>query len=536
MEAAFCAAAVRIVPILAGVSRVASPQVGVAVCLALLGGFASAQSASTSASVERSFNDDWLQVRFRGSAAIRSGGQNDPTSQLSYTGFTPNDLALQGWVWPLLGGHLGAGLNVGREGFGLYDAGTRVTSGGLARVEAGLSGRLMVGPAHFEALAGYGYHELPVFTGGGTPVFGTAARHSILLAARGLVDLGPVTVEGRFTYPIALATVSQTLGALQSSPASMSAGASVRVNVAVTGPVHWGLLGDFVWLSDRVTKSDGTLDSSQSVFRLGLGLDVRLREELKKTPRFGRVRLTVVDADGNAPLAQAAVELKVGTEVKQLSADAAGAVALGELLPGLVVAKASVGGYVSAEQSGEVQADQETVLQVALAKEKPKVGALSVVVTDKEGGKPLANVSLEVGGRTGTTDAAGKASFEGLPPGPLSVKLTADGYQPGDEAASVVAGKTAELAVQLLSAKKRVPATISGQVRSAQGGRPIAATLELPEAKIKTRADAQGSFVFRVPGGEYTVRVSAKGYRTQTKTVSVRDGDQTIFNIDLFPK
>lgn len=523
-------------PYTRAVPRVASPQVGVAVCLALLGGVASAQSASTSASVGRSFDDDWLQLRFRGSAALRSGGQTDPASQLSYTGFTPNDLALQGWAWPLLGGHLGAGLNLGREGFGLYQGGARVTSGALLRLEAGLSGRLLLGPARFEALAGYGYHELPVFTGGGNPVFGAAARHSVLLAARGLVDLGPVTVEGRFTYPLALATRSPTLGVLQSSPASMSAGGSVRVNVLVTGPAHWGLLADFVWLSDRVLRADGTLDSTQSVFRLGLGLDVRLREALQQAPRLGRVRLRVVDADGQKPLAAAAVELTVGAQVRQLSTDAAGLVALGELPPGGVVARASLGGYVSAEQRGEVQADQETALSVALAREKPKVGALSVAVTDKEGGKPLAGVSLEVAGRPGTTDADGKASFEGLPPGPLSVKLTLDGYQPGDEAASVVAGKTAELAVQLLSEKKRVPATLSGQVRSARGGRPIAAVLEIPEAKIKTRADAKGSFVFRVPGGEYTVRVSAPGYLTQTKTVSVHDGDQTIFNLDLFPR
>ena len=37
-------------------------------------------------------------------------------------------------------------------------------------------------------------------------------------------------------------------------------------------------------------------------------------------------------------------------------------------------------------------------------------------------------------------------------------------------------------------------------------------------------------------GRSQTVKVSAKGYITQTKTVTVRDGDQTIFNLDLFPR
>ena len=56
------------------------------------------------------------------------------------------------------------------------------------------------------------------------------------------------------------------------------------------------------------------------------------------------------------------------------------------------------------------------------------------------------------------------------------------------------------------------------------------------EAGIKAKADARGGFVFRLAGGTYTVTISAKGFVTQTKQVTVKDGDQAIFNVDLQPK
>jgi hypothetical protein len=123
-----------------------------------------------------------------------------------------------------------------------------------------------------------------------------------------------------------------------------------------------------------------------------------------------------------------------------------------------------------------------------------------------------------------------------LKPGPVAMSLELSGYQKGEEAASVVAGKTSEVSVVLTPEKKRVPATITGLVRSTKGGAPISADLEVPQMKLKTRADAKGAFSFRLEGGTYTVKISAPGYVTQSKDVTVKDGDQAIFNVDLYPK
>ena len=86
-----------------------------------------------------------------------------------------------------------------------------------------------------------------------------------------------------------------------------------------------------------------------------------------------------------------------------------------------------------------------------------------------------------------------------------------------------------------IAAEKAKPlATLRGQVR-AVGGKPLAATLTVPEAKVSATAAANGEFNFNVPGGHYQVRIEAKGYVPQLKAVDVADGDQAIFNIDMHP-
>jgi uncharacterized membrane protein len=132
--------------------------------------------------------------------------------------------------------------------------------------------------------------------------------------------------------------------------------------------------------------------------------------------------------------------------------------------------------------------------------------------------------------------ADGVLVIDGLAPGLVSVKITAPEFTPGDEAASIVVGRTTELKVTLAPLKKRALATISGLVRSARGGAPVKATLSLVELKKSVEADGRGSFATEVAGGKYTVRISAPGFLSQTKSVTVRDGDQAIFNVDLTPK
>jgi hypothetical protein len=157
-----------------------------------------------------------------------------------------------------------------------------------------------------------------------------------------------------------------------------------------------------------------------------------------------------------------------------------------------------------------------------------------VTVLDKQTGRPVSKAVVSANGRALPVSPTGQVELPELPPGPLALAVSAPGYQPASEVASVVRGKTAAVGVELLREAVQLPATLSGTVRSTQGGRSVPALLEIPQAKIKTRATAEGAFTVRIPGGTYNVIISSPGFLTQTKTVTVRDGEQAIFNVDLY--
>lgn len=491
-----------------------------------------AQPAVVSSVKKPLWTDDQAQVRLHYGFAFRNGQESDQGPGLSYSGFSPNDLALSGWVWFLLGDHLGLTGAVQREAFSLLDGPTVVTSGALLRANVGPTGRVRLGPVRLEAAASYSFQQLPVFGTVDLPVFSTVQRHGVLLAARGLVDLGPVTAEARFEYPLALANAGRAV-----SSQGLGVGGGVRVQLFRTGFLKWGLLGEVQWHRDSMATTDAAvpLDSSQSIVRAGLALDLQWKDpKLEAELRTGGLRINVRNEQAQ-PLVGAAVAITGGPTRRDLVTGADGSAAVPELEPGELVASASLPGYVAAESKVSLSAGDERVVELSLVKEKPKVGGLALKVVSFEGAAPLAAM-VELNGKATPTNETGGLNLEGLAPGPLAVKVTAPGFNPGEEAASIVAGTTTELTVTLVPEKKRVPATVSGQVRSARGGKPVVAQLEIRELKQTVAADAGGAFSVQIPGGKYTVRISAAGFHTQTKTVTVRDGDQAIFNVDLAPK
>ena len=176
---------------------------------------------------------------------------------------------------------------------------------------------------------------------------------------------------------------------------------------------------------------------------------------------------------------------------------------------------------------GAVKIGNDDIGGVVTGPRGPEAGVWVIAET---GGLPTRLIKIVV------TDDQGTAKFSDLAPGPIALEVTAEGYNPAEEAASVVAGQSSEVAVGMTEVKKRAPATINGVVHSTVGGKPVAADLEIPQAKIKTKANATGAFSFHLEGGTYTVNISAPGFLSQRKSVTVKDGDQAILNVDLHPK
>lgn len=476
--------------------------------------------------------DEKAQLRFRYAVSFRNGTEADLGPGLSYSGLTPNDVSLVGWLWFLVGDHVGVTGAVHREAFSLRENNDVVTSGALLRAHVSATGRLRLGPARLEAQAGYLFQQLPVFGTVDSPQFGAVQRHGLLLGARALVDWSLLTVEGRFEYPLALA---HTGPRVRSS--GVGAGGALRVQLFRTGPVKWGLLADVQWNQDSVSSLDDTalLNTTQNAVRVGLAVDVQWKDPASELqPTTGRVRI-VVRRDGRALNGARVLLARTTNEQLEAQTDSDGAASFPDVAAGEWTVEATLAGYERQSSQVAVVAGSEVQSELQLRPEAPKVGSLAVRVVARDDSAPLAaEVTLDE--QTASTDGTGLVSFSGLMPGPKLVKAVAEGYVSGQEAATVVAGKTAELTVTLVREKQRVPAVIRGHVRSARGGRPVAAKLDIRELKQVVTVGEDGSFSAEVPGGTYTIRIAAPNFVTQTKSLVVRDGDQTILNVDLVPK
>lgn len=482
-------------------------------------------SLRASAQVPRPARGERVSVRLRYGLAFRSGAQ-EAGPAVRYGGMTPNDLALGATVFG--DGWWGAWAGVQREGFSLSKDAQLVTGGGLLRASVGPAVRGMLGPVRTELGVGYGYAQLPAFSHDGQVRLVPTPRHAALVGARVQVPLPwrEVRAEVRGEVPVAIG----------SSSSGFSAGGALLLPVMRRGGWSGALVLDYQYVSDSLTTADG-LKSRQRLSRAGVAFELALGAGTGTArPGMGELFLSVVDADSGQPLPGARVELTAdGVAQAPREVDAEGRLRGVELPRGEVLARVSVGGYLPVEERVTVTDGGRAEL-VVRAQPEPRVGTLRVSVVDARGGQPLAGARVVVGTTELATDAKGEVHVEGLAPGPLEVKIMAEGFRGTQEVVSIAAGAEAELPVSLSFGRQGALATLSGQVRSVRQGRPLQAVLVIPEAKLRRRTDARGSFQVQLKQGRYRLIFSAPGHLPQTKVVTVHDGEQAIFNVDLFPK
>ncbi|MFP2963831.1 collagen binding domain-containing protein, partial [Myxococcus sp. 1LA] len=213
-----------------------------------------------------------------------------------------------------------------------------------------------------------------------------------------------------------------------------------------------------------------------------------------------------------------------------------GDVEVASLAPGQVPVLVTAEGHASAEATATVEEGTRAELEVRATPLPPPTGALRVTVVDARTGVPLPDVRVTVGSVQARTDLTGEAVVKDLAPGPVSIAVAAAGFRSADEAVVVVAGQESSLSVPLAAERKGTQATLSGQVRSVRGGKPLSATLLVTKARVRARTDAKGAFNVQVRGGTYRITISARGHRSQTKVITLREGERTILNVDLFPR
>jgi len=193
-----------------------------------------------------------------------------------------------------------------------------------------------------------------------------------------------------------------------------------------------------------------------------------------------------------------------------------------------------LGGHRQAKAAANVSAGATTEVVVSLeAVTGP--GTVKGVVKAAATGKPLAGVKVGASGKSATTGDDGAYQVEGVGPGAVKVRFEADGFNVGEELVQVPPEAVTTLDVSLEQLGKGSPATVRGLIRSRTGEPLGKATVVVKGLNPVTKVpvNAEGRFVVTIPGGEYLFVISAPGYVSQTKKVTLADGDQAIFHTEL---
>ncbi len=430
-------------------------------------------------------------LRLRYGVSLRDGQQADVGPGLTYEGLTPNDVAMVGTAWPLA--WLGGWVGMQREAFDLKEGTQRITGGSLVRASLGPRVRASLGPVLGEAGLGYGYSQLPLFGLSAEPVLLRGVRHAALASGRVRVALPwwGLKVEARGELPVALS--ARDAEGRSATARGFAAGGAVLV--PLVGVNRWAgtLVLDFQHVRDTVTLEDGTR-SEQRLRRLGAALELtwgdapvpRPLDRVMERGPVGALSLRVLDAQTGAPLPGARVELTSGEEsLEPREADAQGGGEEAALPTGEVTVRVSAEGYAPVEERATVADGGRAALEVRARRLPPVPGGLRVKVVNAQTGVPLPGVRVAVGAAQVRTDLAGEARVKDLPPGPVAVVVAAPGFRAAEEAAVIVSSQESEVAVPLAAERKGEPATLSGYVRSTRGGKPLVATLVIPQAKVR---------------------------------------------------
>ncbi|MBL9038741.1 MAG: hypothetical protein JNG84_09525, partial [Archangium sp.] len=343
--------------------------------------------------------DEAWEARLQAGLSSRSGSWQAPSRTLTYDGLSLESVAVRGWAWLLLD-VLGLAAALELDAFGVFDQGARVAGVRLARAHLGPTARLRLGPARLEALVAYALHTVPAFDTAEPSTLTAVMRHSVLLGARAFVDVGPVTIEGRFEAPL---------------PSGYSVGGGVRVKVARTGSLVWRVMAEGGYSVDSYANAVGL----QQVVRAGVGLDLAW-QALPEVPHTGAVRVSVSTDDGE-PLMEPVLSVETAAGPLRVRLDALGTARLPDVEAGPVSATLRIDGYEPALARVEVMAGGEAHLQLALR--RVRRGALVVTVRDAETHAPLAGALVALGAARLRTNDAGQVTLPDLAPGATAVEV-----------------------------------------------------------------------------------------------------------------
>lgn len=152
-----------------------------------------------------------------------------------------------------------------------------------------------------------------------------------------------------------------------------------------------------------------------------------------------------------------------------------------------------------------------------------------------EGGRPIVDVELRLVDAEGETqlgysDANGEFRFEELPLGITTLSATSAGFEDIEQRWKLDASGLENIELSLYQA---VPAgQLRGRVQNYQG-QALLARIAITPGSPEVELDQDGSFSVDLKPGRYSVRFSAEGYLSQTRTIEIRKKGVVVLNIAL---
>ncbi|MFS0766942.1 carboxypeptidase regulatory-like domain-containing protein [Peribacillus phoenicis] len=278
---------------------------------------------------------------------------------------------------------------------------------------------------------------------------------------------------------------------------------------------------------------------------LGAGENV-LNFELRRVPESSSVIAgTVTDSISGAPITGARIDLNNsrGELVGFTFTDSNGQYYFEGLEPDTYNISASAEGYLEAQLTLTLEAGESDLNANISLIRASGLGSIRGQVRNAKNNLPIAGARVEILNSQGvlvaavSTDSSGFFEVQGLLPGRYTVRASASLYITGSTEAVVKAGETTNVTLLLTMDL----ASLSGTVTDEKNGKPIPCALisafnQAVKLNVFGKTDENGKYVITalVPG-TYSVRVSAKGYLTETVTVTLEPGENLVLDFQLKP-
>jgi hypothetical protein len=148
-------------------------------------------------------------------------------------------------------------------------------------------------------------------------------------------------------------------------------------------------------------------------------------------------------------------------------------------------------------------------------------------------GKPVAGATIHIDDRVlATTDADGRFQLT-IRAGSHLLTVRKDGLLEKSLTMAATGGGQLRLDVALEIDPSAIgTGALRGTIQTF-GGKPLAATIEIPLRQQQVTCDADGSFELALPAGTYMVRIIAPGYKSQERKVTIDGNGVTILNVNL---